>query len=546
MENSGSTVGPTGGCRGTGPQSGHGQAGAHAGSRDAGRSGGLRRGVRARPRRVPDVGRRARIRTAPTARSRSRSTRRCTTRGSCSRRSRRPPRRSSSAPRSTSSRSGTRSSPRARSRRSTCCPVARVVLGVGAGWLAEEFTALGLDAKQRFSRTEECIEVLRALWTETTPSYHGRHFDFDAVHFAPRPASDPHPPILLGGDSDRVRSSAPPGSATAGSPGAPRATSPRSRRRSRSSGRSGPGPWPRQRSTSPCSCRDRRSTNSPGSRRWRRPRGDHPLEPRPRRDPRARGVRGDRDGACLTRERRRVRAAAHARRDGTKPAVVMGATGETVTYAQLDARSNQVAQLLRAEGLHPGDHVALFLENDARYLEIVWAAQRSGLYYTPISSLLTRSELDYVVGDCGAVAVFASGTLATRAAGIGRGCPRVRVRLAVGGDLDGFEDYDATRDPRAVLAGGTGGRRERDVLQLGHHRSPQGHPPAAHPGTGLGAPQVVPTMCSAACSASTRELVYLSPGAAVPRRPRAVDCRHPAPRRHRRRDGAVRPASCSR
>jgi probable F420-dependent oxidoreductase len=80
----------------------------------------------------------------------------------------------------------------------------RAVLGVGAGWLTEEFTALGLDPKRRFSRTEECIEVLRALWTETTPSYHGRHFDFDAVHFAPRPATDPHPPILLGGDSDRA------------------------------------------------------------------------------------------------------------------------------------------------------------------------------------------------------------------------------------------------------------------------------------------------------------------------------------------------------
>ena len=101
-----------------------------------------------------------------------------------------------------------------------------------------------------------------------------------------------------------------------------------------------------------------------------------------------------------------------------------------------------MAQLLRAEGLHPGDHVALFLENDARYLEIVWAAERSGLYYTPISSLLTRAELDYVVGDCGAVAVFASGTLADAAAGIGERLPRVRVRLAVGGDLDGFEDYD--------------------------------------------------------------------------------------------------------
>ena len=80
----------------------------------------------------------------------------------------------------------------------------RVLLGVGAGWLAEEFTALGLDPKRRFSRTEECIEVLRALWTEPEPSYHGRHFDFEPVHFAPRPVSDPHPPIILGGDSDRA------------------------------------------------------------------------------------------------------------------------------------------------------------------------------------------------------------------------------------------------------------------------------------------------------------------------------------------------------
>ena len=80
----------------------------------------------------------------------------------------------------------------------------RALLGVGAGWLAEEFTALGLDPRSRFSRTEECIEVVRALWTEEQPEYHGRHFDFEPVHFAPRPVSTPHPPIILGGDSDRA------------------------------------------------------------------------------------------------------------------------------------------------------------------------------------------------------------------------------------------------------------------------------------------------------------------------------------------------------
>jgi probable F420-dependent oxidoreductase len=78
----------------------------------------------------------------------------------------------------------------------------RVLLGVGAGWLAEEFTAMGLDPRRRFSRLEECIDILRALWTAPPVSYDGRHFQFDAVHFAPRPVREPHPPILLGGDSD--------------------------------------------------------------------------------------------------------------------------------------------------------------------------------------------------------------------------------------------------------------------------------------------------------------------------------------------------------
>lgn len=138
--------------------------------------------------------------------------------------------------------------------------------------------------------------------------------------------------------------------------------------------------------------------------------------------------------------------AAHAARDGAKPAVIMGSTGETMTYAELDARSNQLAQVFHAEGLRPGDHVAIFLENNLQYLEVVWAAQRSGLYYTPISSLLTRPELDYVVNDCEAVVLVASASLAAAAGGIGDRLPRVRLRLAVGGDIEGFADYEATRD----------------------------------------------------------------------------------------------------
>src|SRR5207344_75478 len=138
--------------------------------------------------------------------------------------------------------------------------------------------------------------------------------------------------------------------------------------------------------------------------------------------------------------------ATHAARDGEKPAVIMGASGATLTYAQLDARSNQLAQVLHAAGLRAGDHVAIFLENDLAYLEVVWAAQRSGLYYTPISSLLTRRELDHVVDDCGAVALVTAPALAHAAAALGERLPRVRVRLAVGGDVDGFTRYEEARD----------------------------------------------------------------------------------------------------
>ena len=92
----------------------------------------------------------------------------------------------------------------------------------------------------------------------------------------------------------------------------------------------------------------------------------------------------------------------HARAMPDKPAVVMAGSGETVTYRQLDDRSNQGAQLFRALGLQRGDCIALFLENHPRYFEICWAAQRAGLYYTCISSALTAAEVEYIARDCSA------------------------------------------------------------------------------------------------------------------------------------------------
>jgi acyl-CoA synthetase (AMP-forming)/AMP-acid ligase II len=71
----------------------------------------------------------------------------------------------------------------------------------------------------------------------------------------------------------------------------------------------------------------------------------------------------------------------------------MAVGGVTVTWAQLEARSNQLAHLLRSRGLGVGDHVAVFLDNDSHYFEIIWAALRAGLYVTPINWHLGTEDL---------------------------------------------------------------------------------------------------------------------------------------------------------
>src|SRR5258708_20744966 len=127
----------------------------------------------------------------------------------------------------------------------------------------------------------------------------------------------------------------------------------------------------------------------------------------------------------------------HAEHTPDVPAIAMGASGETVNYAQLEER---FARALRSRGLAAGDHIAIFMENNRPYLEVAWAAQRSGLYYTAVNTHLRPGEVQYVLDDCGAVAVIASQALAEVVAGLD--LSRLRVRISAFGDLDGFERYD--------------------------------------------------------------------------------------------------------
>jgi acyl-CoA synthetase (AMP-forming)/AMP-acid ligase II len=82
------------------------------------------------------------------------------------------------------------------------------------------------------------------------------------------------------------------------------------------------------------------------------------------------------------------------------PAVIFTATGETITYRQLNARSNKIAHLFRNNGVTRGEVVAIFMENLPEFIDIAWACQRSGLYYCAISSYLKPNEIAYILNDC--------------------------------------------------------------------------------------------------------------------------------------------------
>ena len=123
-----------------------------------------------------------------------------------------------------------------------------------------------------------------------------------------------------------------------------------------------------------------------------------------------------------------------------RPAVIMTGSGEVTTYRMLDERSNRLAHALRAAGLQTGDHLALMMENSSALLEVTWAAQRAGLYYTALNSHLRRSEVQHILDDCGAVAFVVSARLG-EVAGV-LDLDRIRLRVVVGGELAGFEPYD--------------------------------------------------------------------------------------------------------
>src|SRR6202041_2669234 len=123
----------------------------------------------------------------------------------------------------------------------------------------------------------------------------------------------------------------------------------------------------------------------------------------------------------------------HAHLRPLQPAFIMAGSGETVTYAELEARSNRLAHLLRNRGLKRLDHYAIFMENNSRYLEACGAGERSGLYYTCVNSYLTGSELAYIVTNSESRVLITSVAKLDVAREALEQCPKVELCIVVDG-----------------------------------------------------------------------------------------------------------------
>ena len=133
----------------------------------------------------------------------------------------------------------------------------------------------------------------------------------------------------------------------------------------------------------------------------------------------------------------------HAATHPDKAAHIMGASGEVVSYAELNDRAWRLSQLMRARGLAVGDHMAIFMENNARYPEVYWAAIRAGLYITTVNRYLTAEEATYIVNDSQSKLLVTSRELADVAAPMLEQIPGCPHRLMVDGAIERFEPYEA-------------------------------------------------------------------------------------------------------
>jgi len=169
------------------------------------------------------------------------------------------------------------------------------------------------------------------------------------------------------------------------------------------------------------------------------------------------------------------------------------------TFGELNANSNRLARALRARGLREGDAVAIVCSNRPEFAEVVHACLRAGLRYTPVNWHLTPDEVAYIVSDCQAKALFGDTRFAELMEKAAALSPNATVRLAIGGEIPGFEAYDAAvaeqdgsdiPDPKAgfrmLYTSGTTGRPKGVVRPLNYSTGLTGLTSAPQYGPGKG------------------------------------------------------------
>lgn len=153
-------------------------------------------------------------------------------------------------------------------------------------------------------------------------------------------------------------------------------------------------------------------------------------------------------------------------------------SGEAITYRQLNERSNQAAHLFRSLGLRRGDVVAMLMENNSTYMTLTWAADRSGLYYSCLSTSLTAEELAFILRDSGARVLLTSTRYKALAEQVALHTS-VQIRFLVDGESEGFRNYqqecrslpitaiaDESRGGPLLYSSGTTGRPKGIESQL--------------------------------------------------------------------------------
>lgn len=200
----------------------------------------------------------------------------------------------------------------------------------------------------------------------------------------------------------------------------------------------------------------------------------------------------------------------HASQTPDKAAYIMAGTGQVVTYKELDETSNQGAQLFRSLGLQQGDHIAIMMENHPRFLQICWAAQRSGLYYTAISHRLQREEVEYIINDCGAKLFITSQQQAQVAESVLDSIEQAEHRYMLDTVSEGYQSWeeaiaqqpttpisDETEGMDMLYSSGTTGRPKGIKLNLS--------------GAALGTPNPLFMLVKALYMNDEDEMRYLSP-----------------------------------